>query len=45
MKEGEMRQIASLISRAIKDGDDASTASAIKSEVKALTAKFPIYNG
>ena len=45
MKEGEMRQIASLISRAIKDGDDPSKASAIKSEVKALTTKFPIYNG
>jgi glycine hydroxymethyltransferase len=38
----EMKQIASLISRAIKT-DDASTHAAIKSEVHALTARFPIY--
>ena len=43
MGVGEMRQIASLIARAIKDGDDVTKAQAIKSEVKALTAKFPIY--
>jgi glycine hydroxymethyltransferase len=38
----EMKQIATLISRAIKT-DDAATHSAIKSEVHALTARFPIY--
>ncbi len=38
----EMKQIASLISRAIKT-DDSSTHAAIKSEVHALTARFPIY--
>jgi glycine hydroxymethyltransferase len=38
----EMKTIASLISRAIKS-DDASTHAAIKSEVHALTAQFPIY--
>ena len=38
----EMKQIASLISRAIKT-DDASAHVAIKSEVHALTARFPIY--
>ena len=38
----EMKQIASLISRAIKT-DDVSTHAAIKSEVHALTARFPIY--
>jgi glycine hydroxymethyltransferase len=38
----EMKQIASLISRAIKT-DDQKTHSAIKSEVHALTARFPIY--
>jgi len=43
MGVGEMRQIASLISRAIKGGEDAKVASEIKSEVHALTAKFPIY--
>jgi glycine hydroxymethyltransferase len=38
----EMKTIASLISRAIKS-DDAATHAAIKSEVHALTARFPIY--
>ena len=38
----EMKQIASLISRAIKT-DDAVAHAAIKSEVHALTARFPIY--
>jgi glycine hydroxymethyltransferase len=45
MGTNEMREIASLIARAIKGGDDAATASKIKSEVHTLTAKFPIYNG
>lgn len=39
----EMAQIATLIARAIKDGGDAGKAAAIRSEVSALTAKFPIY--
>jgi glycine hydroxymethyltransferase len=38
----EMKQIASLISRAIKT-DDQKTHTEIKSEVHALTARFPIY--
>jgi len=38
----EMKQIASLISRAIKT-DDAAAHTAIKTEVHALTARFPIY--
>ena len=38
----EMKQIATLISRAIKT-DDAAAHDAIKSEVQALTARFPIY--
>jgi glycine hydroxymethyltransferase len=38
----EMKQIASLISQAIKT-DDEKTHSVIKSEVHALTARFPIY--
>ena len=38
----EMKQVASLISRAIKT-DDQKAHSAIKSEVHALTARFPIY--
>jgi glycine hydroxymethyltransferase len=43
MGVSEMRQIASLIARAIKDGDDSERANAIKNEVRTLTAKFPIY--
>ena len=39
----QMRQIAALIARAIKEGDDPAKAAAIKSDVHALTAKFPIY--
>ena len=38
----EMKQIATFIARAIKT-DDASAHAAIKSEVHALTARFPIY--
>jgi len=38
----EMKQIATLIARAIKT-DDVSAHAAIKSEVHALTARFPIY--
>jgi glycine hydroxymethyltransferase len=38
----QMKIIASLIARAIKT-DDASVHAAIKSEVHALTAQFPIY--
>ena len=42
MGVAEMKTIASFIARAIKT-DDASTLAAIKSEVHALTARFPIY--
>ncbi len=39
----EMPVIASLIARAIKDGEDDSKAAAIRSEVNSLTARFPVY--
>jgi glycine hydroxymethyltransferase len=42
MGVAEMKQIATLISRAIKT-DDAAAHAAIKTEVHALTARFPIY--
>jgi glycine hydroxymethyltransferase len=42
MGVAEMQQIATLISRAIKT-DDAAAHAAIKTEVHALTARFPIY--
>ena len=43
MGKPEMRQIASLIARAIKDGGDDSKAAQIRGEVKSLCAKFPVY--
>jgi glycine hydroxymethyltransferase len=43
MGKPEMHEIASLISRAIKDGNDETKAAAIRSDVNALTAKFPVY--
>jgi len=39
----QMQEIATLISRAIKDGADESKAAAIRADVQALTAKFPVY--
>ena len=42
MGVAEMKTIASLIARAIKT-DDANSLAAVKSEVHALTARFPIY--
>ena len=43
MDVAEMQTIASLIARAIKT-DDEKTLAGIKTEVHALTARFPIYN-
>jgi glycine hydroxymethyltransferase len=43
MGVAEMQTIASLIARAIKT-DDEKTLAGIKTEVHALTARFPIYN-
>lgn len=43
MGVNEMKTIASLISRAIRTADQASSAAAIKAEVEELTARFPIY--
>jgi glycine hydroxymethyltransferase len=43
MGAAQMKQIASLIARAIKDGDDENKAKAIKAEVKQLCNAFPVY--
>ncbi len=43
MGAAEMKKIASLIARAIKDGDDESKAKAIKAEVNQLCSAFPVY--
>ena len=39
----EMKMIASFIARAISTGDNEKSAQEIKSDVHALTARFPIY--
>ncbi len=39
----QMKEIASLIARAIKDGEDTGKAAAIREDVHALTAQFPVY--
>ncbi len=39
----QMRTIASLIARAIKDGGDETMAAQIQSDVHELTAQFPVY--
>ena len=43
MGTNEMKKIASLISRAIREGGDDAKASEIRNEVHALTANFPVY--
>ena len=43
MKESEMAQIASLIDRVLTAPDDASVADAVRTEVRALAARFPLY--
>ncbi len=44
MKEAEMATIASLIARCLKNPEDAPNLEAVKSEVVALTQRFPIHN-
>ena len=43
MGKDDMKVIAGLIARAIKDGDDESKAKEIKSEIHQLTKKFSVY--
>jgi glycine hydroxymethyltransferase len=43
MGRSEMKKIASLIARAIKDGADEGKARAIKAEVNELCSAFPVY--
>ena len=43
MGKPEMKIIAGLIAKAIKDGSDESKAKAIRSEIHQLTVKFPVY--
>ncbi|HET9135931.1 MAG TPA: serine hydroxymethyltransferase [Candidatus Kapabacteria bacterium] len=45
MKEVEMDAIADLIDRVIIKSEDAGEISAVKNEVKALTSRFPLYQG
>jgi len=43
MDVAQMPEIASLIARAIRDGEDEAKAAAIRADVHALTARFPVY--
>ena len=43
MGTSEMKQIAALIARAIRDGEDEIKAAAIKADVHSLTERFPVY--
>lgn len=43
MKEPEMVEIAGLIAKALKSPEDADVLAAVKAEVHALTARFPIH--
>jgi glycine hydroxymethyltransferase len=43
MGENEMRTIAGLIDRVLKAPDDKASVAAVKKEVEALAAKFPLY--
>jgi glycine hydroxymethyltransferase len=45
MGEEEMRRIAGLIDRVLQSPDDEDTATAVRDEVRALTASFPLYPG
>jgi len=42
MKEGEMEQIATLITEVLERPDDTTVAASVKERVRALTAKFPL---
>jgi glycine hydroxymethyltransferase len=43
MGEGEMTKIAGLIDRVLAAPDDTAVASAVRNDVRALTASFPLY--
>jgi len=43
MKESEMKETASLLTKALEKKDDESALSSIEEEVKALCSKFPVY--
>ncbi|HVT13345.1 MAG TPA: serine hydroxymethyltransferase [Fimbriimonadaceae bacterium] len=44
MKEGEMKEIASLIARALRARENESELTGVRADVIALTAKFPIHS-
>ena len=43
MREPQMRQVAELISRVLRQRTDAATVAAAKADVAALCAQFPAY--
>ncbi len=44
MKEAEMSLIAELIASALRGRDDAAALAAVRSDVAALCARFPVYS-
>jgi glycine/serine hydroxymethyltransferase len=45
MAEPEMVQIADLIARTLQGRDDDSVVAAVRADVNALCARFPVYGG
>ena len=45
MAEEEMVEIADLIARALRDRDDDEVIAAVRADVNALCARFPVYGG
>lgn len=43
MKESEMKEIGKFIDRALKEPDDEKNLAVIRSEIKAMTTRFPLY--
>jgi glycine hydroxymethyltransferase len=43
MREGEMRQIAGWMARVLERADDAAALAAVREEVRALCARYPLY--
>jgi glycine hydroxymethyltransferase len=45
LREPEMEQIAAWIARALEHAEDAATLAAVRAEVQALCARYPLYPG
>jgi glycine hydroxymethyltransferase len=43
MREPEMRQVGAWIARVLERADDAASLAAVRAEVRALCARYPLY--